>query len=1199
MITFEAMTPDARDLILATLYDSGVNDKFLQDLEVGPLRRSTRSSLGRGGILNQPVKGRSDNVDIEFGLKPFLGIKQGAYKSAEQKDLFILSTFWHEYGHVGYFSILTPDQKKLVTSEYRKTTRQDRREFFSEGVAGIKEKPTSPEYYAKNESEWFAQSFAEWTITKKTSQTKLVPVFEKILQRIKDVFAKMFQRGNVDSLNDVYEYILKGEAYGEKPTWKWKPSKFPIDYGRPIRRIDSNFIRVQKRLDSGAGVPQRPRPETETISEPPFQPEPPLPFEPPPAEPPPSVPPADQPAPTPEPAPEPKPTIRQRLTEGLDNFRRTFQDKFVDVENLQRKVSRSGNLPDLVNIKQAEELFHGRVGERLVDFDETRVNPIIEDLRNTGIDSETFEKYATAKHAKERNAVIAERNPQKPDGGSGMTNAEAQRLLDGGIAKDVQAKLEPVRQKLLEINRGTLNNLLEGGLIDNATHNLLTQRYKDYVPLRGKEKEGVEGGTEYEGARITGTGSGLDIRGRDIITAKGRKDQATDIIAYAVSQHMDSIVRAEKNRVLQTAARFALAYGDNGVIENVKPSEVMKTITYAEDGQTKFARIPDPRLTDAPDIVAYRDQGVTKYLRINDPRLADVMKNRASPVLGSIIEKFAGLNRYFAFINTQASPEFVISNFARDLQTALVNINSDQAQGLARDLIKNVKPALAATFRAELGTPDQQGRMDSFYRDFKAAGGRMTFFGLRDFATLQKQIEAQTRGKGSNSATKLFKLALDKVGKLNSAVENATRLATFATLKERGFTNQQAAYAARNITVNFTRKGTAGSLLNAFYLFFNANIQGSARIVQALATSKKAQKLVLGVMVFGFFRDIINRIIGGEDETGKPIYDKIPEYQRRQNFIIMNPLAEQMGVQYFKFPMPYGYAVFDFAGQTIADAMPREVMGGGRKPMESVTSLALAALDNFNPIGGSYSLLQAISPTITTPVVDLALNQDFSGRPIMPTPNPFDAVPPPASQRYWNNVSPASKWITENLNEITGGSKARSGYADVSPEVLDYGFEFLTGAVGKFGERLMYGPVRITAVASGQGEVVDLIGEIPMGRKLTGSVPSFVDIKRYQDVRTQVLTVEKELKLAREEGDQKKVREILQNAKPELRLVSMIKSTEQDLKELRSQRRKLQESGGRYKEDVVLERLKSNRERQKILMERALKRYNSSIDEKL
>jgi hypothetical protein len=904
--------------------------------------------------------------------------------------------------------------------------------------------------------------------------------------------------------------------------------------------------------------------------------------------------------------------LRERLKTGLDNFRRTFQDKFVDVENLQKRVGKGIEIKDFANIKQAEELYHGKVGERLTEFDESFAKPITEEVAGLGLNEripwvaeikkeyfdglvdangkprkfvpnkDIFDLYATAKHAKERNAVIAQRFPNDPlkqDGGSGLTNNEADRLLvDGQIDYETQARLEPIRQKLLEVNRRGILNLYEGGLISRDTYDLLTERYKDYVPLIGKDTGLAEDATG-EKTRSLGTGAGFDVRGSDITLAEGRNTRATDILAYSFQKYMDSVVRSEKNKVMQTAEQFAISYPDNGVIQ---------ILPKGETGNPQ-----------APDIIAYKENGETKYLRINDPRLADVMKNRASPVLGSVIEKLGSLNRYFAFINTQASPEFVISNFARDLQTALVNINSDQAQGLARGLVKNIAPALKATYRAELGKADLGGRMDVFYRQFKAAGGRMTFFGMKDFQTLQKQIQSKLAGGGSNAGARVFRLALDKVGQLNGAVENATRLAAFATLKERGYTDQQAAYAARNITVNFTRKGTAGPLMNAFYLFFNANIQGSARIIQALATSKKAQKIVLGAMAFGFFRDMVNRIVGGEDETGVPIYDKIPEYKRRQNMIIMNPYAEEMGVQYFMFPMPYGYSVFDYAGQLVADTMPREIYGGGKRPMDSAVNLTLAAIDNFNPIGGSYSLLQAISPTITTPLVDLALNQDFSGRPIMPTPNPFDPVPPPNSQRYWNNVNPASKWITEKLNEVTGGSKARSGFIDVSPETLDYGYDFLTGAVGKFGERVMMAPIRAAKVAAGQEDVVDLIGDIPMVRKVTGSVPSFVDVKRYQDMRTEILTVDKELKLARQAGETERARDIIQDAKPELRLVNMIKATEQDLKELRSQKRKLQELDKNRTNPAIQKRLDINRERQKALMMKALKLYNSSIDEKM
>ena len=170
---------------------------------------------------------------------------------------------------------------------------------------------------------------------------------------------------------------------------------------------------------------------------------------------------------------------------------------------------------------------------------------------------------------------------------------------------------------------------------------------------------------------------------------------------------------------------------------------------------------------------------------------------------------------------------------------------------------------------------------------------------------------------------------------------------------------------------------------------------------------------------------------------------------------------------------------------------------------------------------------------------------------------------------------------------------------DVSPETLDYGLEFLTGAVGKFGERLVNLPFRGMAAAQGDLPLEDLVGEIPMYRKLSGRVPSYVDISRYQEMRSEVLTIAEELKIAQQEGERAKAIEIRREAQPELRMVPLIKSTEQRLKELRSERRKLQENYKRTESEAILNRIRANKERQKELMIRALDRYNSSVDDKI
>jgi hypothetical protein len=256
-------------------------------------------------------------------------------------------------------------------------------------------------------------------------------------------------------------------------------------------------------------------------------------------------------------------------------------------------------------------------------------------------------------------------------------------------------------------------------------------------------------------------------------------------------------------------------------------------------------------------------------------------------------------------------------------------------------------------------------------------------------------------------------------------------------------------------------------------------------------------------------------------------------------------------------------------------------------------------LDNFNPLGASKSLLQTISPTLLSPVTDYALNMDYSGRPIMPTPSPFDATPPPNSQRYWSNVGGIAKSVSQKLNELTGGNEVRSGAIDISPETLGQVYDFFTGSAGKFAERLVTLPRSTLKASQGEMDWADVIGDVPMTRKVYGAVPSYVDTVRYQDLRKEILTVADEVKLAQTTRDTKRLSQIRSSASSELKMVEMIKSTEQSLKELRTERTRLKAVLEKSDNPAIQKRIDKNNETQKALMMRVLKRYNTLIDDKV
>jgi hypothetical protein len=244
-----AITEDGKNLILATIWDNNTNDEFLANMEMGSARKNVKS-YGYGGRTRQTVEG--GRVEQKPLLELIRQTRRGGAE-ADKRTALTLNTFWHEYGHAGYYSLLDAKQKKAVDDAYNKTTRAGRRAFFAEGKSDAENTPWFSKYYAKNESEWFAQSFAEYVITQKSDQKNLVPIFEQLLDKIKAVFTKLFNRKEQVNLNDIFDFIIRGEAYGQTPTWQgFIMSTKPAVYGTPRgQAISPEFT---KRLLEREGV---------------------------------------------------------------------------------------------------------------------------------------------------------------------------------------------------------------------------------------------------------------------------------------------------------------------------------------------------------------------------------------------------------------------------------------------------------------------------------------------------------------------------------------------------------------------------------------------------------------------------------------------------------------------------------------------------------------------------------------------------------------------------------------------------------------------------------------------------------------------------------------------------------------------------------------------------------------------------------
>jgi hypothetical protein len=333
--------------------------------------------------------------------------------------------------------------------------------------------------------------------------------------------------------------------------------------------------------------------------------------------------------------------------------------------------------------------------------------------------------------------------------------------------------------------------------------------------------------------------------------------------------------------------------------------------------------------------------GKERHIEIIHAGLADAMKSLTAQDQGMLLRLIGGLTRTLGALNTSLNPEWFLANIIRDVETAMVQmadsdlgVSKQSLRGLRAEVMLNWRKALVGSYRgmkrANAGTQWQK-----IYEDFDANGGRVNWIDFRQVEQLKDDINDML-AKGSNNKT-LFQRAkfaaaatMNQVSMFNSAAENAIRVSTYAALVRRGVPKQVAASAARELTVNFNRKGKFGPTANALYMFFNASVQGNVRLLQSLTKSRAAALAATGYLVLGVIEPLLAEMFDPDDDDW---YDRIPDFIKQRNIII--PTGSGGVDPYLKIPIPYGLNLFKTFGQ--------EIGGIGKKsPLEVAITLVSA-----------------------------------------------------------------------------------------------------------------------------------------------------------------------------------------------------------------------------------------------------------------
>lgn len=726
---------------------------------------------------------------------------------------------------------------------------------------------------------------------------------------------------------------------------------------------------------------------------------------------------------------------------------RKVQNKMNRLEQVVGRVKEDRALEDSEDVSLSAELYIGKAAQKVQEFSEKiygyQTNSIFKRLNTDGFTQDQLGEYLHAQHAQERNAYNYENSLNKEvenakrrlrektnrrkfsdseiskeidlrmmiESGSGMSNTQAQSILEKYAGSGIEAYAQEFRKEVIEFR---LDTLKEGGLLSQEQYeNLKSNSYQYYIPLQRTLDADPIFGQSYNSI------------GGKVRSSVGSDREVKNPAIEAIVQAEAAIMSAEKNKLNQEYLKFfsetdsdlwQVSTPLNTFYEYNAEGELVEIVdeSYAAE---QAAIVMQARKLNVPQeyIMPVKVEGETRYVMFRDEALVRGLKSIG---LDYSVPFLRETNAYFRNVFVNYSPYFPVTNFQRDIQTAFTHITGEKGLTAFAKTMMKMPSAIRGIYRSERNKTDMVTPMQEAYEDYKKSGGKMGFFNMQSFDEMMSRLQRQMKytSKKNFSPKKMLIWMRDYVEALNSSIELSVRVSSYHTLVEMGESKREAAKFAKNVTVNFNKKGEWGDFLNSIFLFSNASIQGTARIGKSFAENRTTQAIVGGFLAAGFLEEMFLDVMDEDEDYERKYYPGI----RATNWVIPTGDGESL-----TFKVPYGYNV----PKTLGNLAYRLMMG--KDQVDDATKKAFdSAMMAFNPLGDKFL------PQILIPAWEISTNENWYGAPIVPEGNPY-VVDGPDFTQYFPSTDKAYVELSKQLYY--------SGVADVSPEIIEYMTRYLGG----------------------------------------------------------------------------------------------------------------------------------------------------------
>ena len=649
--------------------------------------------------------------------------------------------------------------------------------------------------------------------------------------------------------------------------------------------------------------------------------------------------------------------------------------------------------------------------------------------------------------------------------------------------------------KVNAVSKAVLSKSYECGMMSKETYDSVRDMYEFYIPLRGFDEKTSSEAYAY----LTHRQSAFNA---PIKKAEGRKSKADDPFAYLQSMAEGTIMQGNRNKLVkQKFLNFALnhpsdlvsvsdlwlqydavadewkpIFPDNIDI-NDSPEEVERKMNEFEDKMKQLAesapdnykhgkdavnipyRVVENRNLRQHQVVVKRN-GRDYVITINgNPRAAQALNGQTNPdndisgSIGQLVHLIGDVNRTLSSLYTTLQPDFIASNFLRDMvySNSMVWVKESPKYAIQYNMNFAKLPIVRMVMlldKYRRGTLDMNDEIEKMFYQFMMNGGETGFSRMADIDEHKKEIKKMLKAANEKIPAHVVRECMATwIGEVGRGIEMRARFAAFVTSRNAGRTIDRSIWDAKEISVNFNKKGAGDKFLGAEgqtmlgnvaagvsgagragYIFWNAALQGTFGNFLKYAMRHPGKMGTVVASWYGLAMLVTALASAGGDDDDDSYYD-IPEHTRRQNLIVKGP-----GNAWIKIPLPIEYrAVYAMGELTGSSLFHNEKLE---------VSDVLAQMSQLLPVDMMEGT-KALWPSSVKPMVEVSNNESWYGSPIWKD-TPYNKYMPNWTKAY-KSANKDLVNLSETLNEVSGGSKYRKGTIDLNPAAIEYLLKQYTG----------------------------------------------------------------------------------------------------------------------------------------------------------